>query len=106
MTKPREMMEPYTFDAELSLARMAVAFAGRHPDDIGCAGLVHQVRRLEDRYRRGAFIDRADKLARILTWYDSGCPASAEVIVPVLCSKRHKRFTQPEVVLVLAEVEM
>ena len=59
MTKPREMMEPYTFDAELSLARMSVAFAGRHKDDPGCAGLVHQVRRLEDRYRRGSFIDRA-----------------------------------------------
>lgn len=81
MGKPREMMEPYTFDAELSLARMAVAFAGRHPDDTACAGLVHQVRRLEDRYRRGGFIDRADKLASILTWYDAGCPQSAEVIV-------------------------
>lgn len=81
MTKPREMMEPYTFDAELSLARMAVGFAGRHKDDIGCAGLVHQVRRLEDRYRRGNFMDRADKLARILTWYDSGCPESNEFIV-------------------------
>ena len=81
MTKPREMMEPYTFDVELSLARMSVAFAGRHKDDPGCAGLVHQVRRLEDRYRRGSFIDRADKLARILTWYDAGCPESAEVIV-------------------------
>jgi hypothetical protein len=81
MGKPREMMEPYTFDAELSLARMAVAFAGRHKDDIGCAGLVHQVRRLEDRYRLGEFLDRADKLASILTWYDAGCPQSAEVVV-------------------------
>lgn len=82
MAKPREVIEPYTFDAELSLARMAVAMAGRHrSDDCGCAGLVHQVRRLEDRYRRGNFVDRADKLASILTWYDAGCPASAEVIV-------------------------
>lgn len=81
MGKPREMMEPYTFDAELSLAQMAVAFAGRHKDDVGCDSLVHQVRRLEDRYRRGDFIDRADKLMRILTWYDAGCPQSAEVAV-------------------------
>lgn len=81
MSKPREMMEPYTFDAELSLARMAVAFAGRHQSDAACEGLVHQVRRLEDRYRRGNFIDRADKLARILTWYDAGCPQSAEMVV-------------------------
>lgn len=81
MSKPREMMEPYTFDAELSLARMAVGFAGRYQDDAGCAGLVHQVRRLEDRYRRGGFMDRADKLAHILTWYDAGCPESAEIVV-------------------------
>lgn len=82
MGKPREMMEPYTFDAELSLARMAVAMAGRHQsDDCGCAGLVHQVRRLEDRYRRGDFIDRADKLASILAWYDAGCPQSDDMVV-------------------------
>lgn len=77
----REQMEPYTFDAELSLARMAVAFAGRHPDDLGCTGLVHQVRRLEARYRESAYQDRANKLASILTWYDAGCPQSADVIV-------------------------
>lgn len=81
MGKPREMMEPYTFDAELSMARMAVGFAGRHKDDIGCDGLVHQVRRLESRYRLGGFMDRADKLARILAWWDAGCPPSADVIV-------------------------
>lgn len=81
MSKPREMMEPYTFDAELSLSRMAVGFAGRHQADVGCEGLVHQVRRLEDRYRRGGFIDRADKLANILTWYDSGCPECPEIVV-------------------------
>lgn len=81
MAKPREMMEPYTFDAELSLARMAVGFAARHKSDPGCGGLVHQVRRLEDRYRRGNFMDRADKLMRILTWYDAGAPESAEVVV-------------------------
>lgn len=81
MAKPREMTEPYTFDAELSLARMAVAFAGRHPTDPACTSLVHQVRRLEDRYRRGDFTDRADKLMRILTWYDAGCPESADVVV-------------------------
>ncbi len=75
------MIEPYTFDAELSLARMAVAFAGRHKSDTGCEGLVHQVRRLEDRYRRGDFIDRADKLAHILAWYDAGCPTSECVAV-------------------------
>jgi hypothetical protein len=77
----REMMEPYTFDAELSLARMAVGFAGRHKDDIGCNGLVHQVARLEDLYRRGGFIDRADKLANILQWWNDGCPVSSEVVV-------------------------
>lgn len=77
----RKKMEPYTFDAELSLARMAVGFAARHKDDIGCDGLVHQVRRLESRYRGSRFQDRADKLARILTWYDSGAPESAEVVV-------------------------
>lgn len=77
----RKELEPYTFDAELSLSRMAVNFAARHPDDIGCSGLVHQVRRLEDRYRRGGMHDRADKLASILTWYDAGAPMSDEVIV-------------------------
>ncbi len=81
MGKPREMMEPYMFDVELLLACMVVGFVGRHPSDQGCAGLVHQVRRLEDRYRRGGFMDRADKLASILTWYDAGGPQSAEVIV-------------------------
>ncbi len=80
MGEPRRHLEPYTFDAELSLARMAVMFAGRHPTDQGCAGLVHQVRRLEDRYRRAGMDDRADKLARILTWYDAGCPPSTDVV--------------------------
>ena len=52
MSKPREKMEPYTFDAELSLSRMAVMFAGRHPTGPGCGGLVHQVRRVQDRLAR------------------------------------------------------
>lgn len=79
----RHKPEPYTFDAELSLARMAIGFASRHKDDPGCAGLVHQVRRLEDRYRRagGDFTDRADKLARQLKWWDDGCPEPTEKIV-------------------------
>jgi hypothetical protein len=77
----RGAMEPYTFDAELSLARMAVGFAGRHKSDIGCEGLVHQVRRLEKRYREGGFPDRADKLANILKWWDDGCPECNERVV-------------------------
>ena len=77
----RKELEPYTFDAELSLARMAVSFAARYPDDIGCSGLVHQVRRLEDRYRRGGMHDRADKLANILTWYDAGAHMSNAIVV-------------------------
>lgn len=81
MGTPRQMMEPYTFDAELSLARMAVGFAARHRSDAGCEGVVHQVGRLEDRYRRGGLIDRADKLANILAWYDSGATDSIELVV-------------------------
>lgn len=34
MGKPREMMEPYTFDVELLLACMVVGFVGRHPSDL------------------------------------------------------------------------
>lgn len=77
----RETMEPCTFDAELSLARMAVGFAARHKDDPGVAGLVHQVRRLESRYRDSNFQDRADKLANILTWWDEGALPSTDRVV-------------------------
>lgn len=73
--------EPYTFDAELSLARMAVGLASRHKDDPACAGLVHQVRRLSDRYQNGGLEDRAAKLDRILAWWDAGCPELTERVV-------------------------
>lgn len=69
------------FHIELSLARMAVGMANRHRADLGCDGLVHQVRRLESHYRKAGDNDRADKLARILTWFDAGGPEPAEVIV-------------------------
>jgi hypothetical protein len=77
----RQSMEPYTFDAELSLARMAVGFAARHKDDQGVSGLIHQVRRLESRYREGGLHDRADKLANILAWWDAGAPPSNDRVV-------------------------
>ena len=69
------------FHIELSLARMAVGFAGRHKDDIGCAGLVHQVKRLTDHYTRKGDVDRARKLQNIVDWWDAGAVPSSDIAV-------------------------
>lgn len=58
---------------------MATIQAGK--DTANGDRVVHQVRRLEDHHRQHGRQSDADKLARILTWYDAGCPPSAEVIV-------------------------
>jgi len=73
--------EPYVFDIELSLARMSVSFAANHKDDPRVDGLIHQVRRLEKRYRDSKLQDRADKLLRILEWWDNGAPESTDKVV-------------------------
>ena len=67
------------FDIVLALARMATIQAGK--DQANGDRVVHQVRRLEGHCRQNGRHDDAAKLAHILTWYDAGCPPSAEVIM-------------------------
>ena len=74
------MMLADAFHIELSLARMAVGMANRHRTDPACDVLVHQVRRLETHYR-GIDQSRADKLARILAWFDAGGPEPTDSAV-------------------------
>lgn len=69
------------FHIELSLARMAVGFAGRHKDDMGCAVLVHQVKRLADHYTRDGDTDRARKLQNIIDWWNAGAVPSGDIAV-------------------------
>lgn len=69
------------FAIELSLARMAVGFAGRHKDDPGCTGLVHQVQRLVDHYTEQHNHDRAKKLQNIIDWWNAGAVPSSDIAV-------------------------
>lgn len=69
------------FSIELALARLAVGMCGRHKDDLGCAGLVWQVQRLADEYSRYGETDKADKLNRIIAWWDAGAVPSDEKVV-------------------------
>lgn len=67
------------FAIELALARMAIVFMSRHKDDEGCARVVHQVRRLGHAYLvDDNDMDRGQKLARLIKWWDDGCPEPPE----------------------------
>lgn len=67
-----------TFDIELALARCAVMLAHRNRTDKGVVATIWQVRRLESRHREDGSADQADKIARLLKWFDDGGPEPTE----------------------------